>query len=174
MKLKSLIKFLKDEILVPCVIGCTIAIIVNNFIGFTFVNGSSMYPTLEDRNYLMLNKIGASDVEKGEIIVFDTTPDAKRKDKIFYIKRVIATEGDHVEITGGEVRVNGKTLNEKYTDGSITEGDINAIVPEGKCFVLGDNRDGSTDSRVFGFVSEEDVVGTVVTRIFPFKKIEYK
>lgn len=174
MDLKSLMKFLKDEILIPCAVGIVVAVIINNFVGFTFVNGSSMYPTLENKDYLMLNKIGKDNVEKGKIVVFDTTPDAKRKDKVYYIKRVIATEGDHLEIKDGVVRINGKTLDEKYTDGSITEGDINTVVPEGKYFVLGDNRDGSTDSRIFGFVSEKDIVGTVVTRIFPFKKISYK
>lgn len=174
MNLKSLMKFIKDEVIIPCSVGCAIAIFINMFVGFTFVNGSSMYPTLEDKDYLMLNKISKESPDNGDIVVFDTTPDAKNRDKIYYIKRVIATPGQHIEIKDGIVRVNGKTLDEKYTDGSVTEGEIDTIVPEGKYFVLGDNRDGSTDSRVFGFVPKETMVGKVIVRLYPFKSIEYK
>lgn len=174
MNLKSLMKFIKDEILIPCAVGSAIAIVINMFIGFTFVNGSSMYPTLEDKDYLMLNKIDKENASNGDIVVFDTTPNAKSRDKVYYIKRVIATPGQHVEIKDGVVRINGKTLDEKYTDGSITEGEINTVVPEDKYFVLGDNRDGSTDSRVFGFVPKETMVGKVIMRLYPFKSIEYK
>lgn len=174
MDLKSLIKFIKDELLIPCATGVLIAIAVNLVVGFTIVNGSSMSPTLEDKDYLLLTKINRTNPEKGDIIVFDTTPFASSKEKIFYIKRVIATEGDHITIDNGVVKVNGVELKENYTDGSITEGDVDIVIPSGKCFVLGDNRDGSSDSRIFGAISVDDIQGIVVNRLYPFKLIESK
>lgn len=174
MDLKSLTKKIIDELLIPAIVGIAVGLIFNLFIGFTSVNGLSMYPTLEHKDFLVMNKITTNNITNGDIIVFDTTPDAKYKEKIYYIKRVIAKEGDHIVIKDGKVIVNDVELKENYTDGSVTEGDINITVPQGKYFVLGDNRDGSSDSRVFGLVSHENIVGKVINRVYPFKLIESK
>lgn len=171
MDLKSLTKKTMDDLIIPCIVGMLIGLILNLFVGFTSVNGMSMYPTLEHKNFLIMNKIFKKNATNGDIIVFDTTPDVKRRDKIFYIKRVIAKEGDHIVIKDGKVKVNNIELKEDYTDGSVTEGDIDIVVPEGNYFVLGDNRDGSSDSRVFGLVSQENVVGIVINRLYPFKPL---
>lgn len=172
MDLKSLTKKIIDELLVPAIVGIAIGLTFNLFIGFTSVNGLSMYPTLEHKDFLVMNKITKNAIHSGDIVVFDTTPESKYKDKIYYIKRVIATEGDHIVIKDGKVIVNDVELKEKYTDGSVTEGDIDIVIPQGKYFVLGDNRDGSSDSRVFGLVSHENIVGKVINRLYPFKLIE--
>lgn len=174
MDLKSLTKKIIDELLIPAIVGIAVGLIFNLFIGFTSVNGLSMYPTLEHKDFLVMNKITANNITNGDIIVFDTTPDAKYKEKIYYIKRVIAKEGDHIVIKDGKVIVNDVELKENYTDGSVTEGDIDITIPQGKYFVLGDNRDGSSDSRVFGLVSHENIVGKVINRVYPFKLIESK
>lgn len=174
MDLKSLTKKIIDELLIPAIVGIAVGLIFNLFIGFTSVNGLSMYPTLEDKDFLVMNKITTNNITNGDIIVFDTTPDAKYKEKIYYIKRVIAKEGDRLVIKDGKVIVNDVELKENYTDGSVTEGDIDITIPQGKYFVLGDNRDGSSDSRVFGLVSHENIVGKVINRVYPFKLIESK
>lgn len=172
MNLKSLTKYIIEELLMPCIVGISVGLIFNLLLGFTSVNGLSMYPTLENKDFLIMNKVSKNNIDNGDIIVFDTTPNAKYKDKIYYIKRVIATEGDHLVIKDGKVILNDIELKEDYTDGSVTEGNIDIVIPKGKYFVLGDNRDGSSDSRVFGLVSHENIVGKVINRLYPFKLIE--
>ena len=172
MNLKGLTGKIFEEYIKPCIVGFIIAILFNMFAGFTSVNGMSMYPTLNHKDFLFLSKIGKNNISNKDIIVFDTTPESKKKEKIYYIKRVIAKSGDHIVIKNGEIKVNDIKLTETYTDGSVTEGDIDILVPEGKYFVLGDNRDGSSDSRVFGLVSHDNIVGVVVNRLYPFKLIK--
>lgn len=174
MGLKNLIKKIIDELLIPAIVGIGMGLIFNLFVGFTSVNGLSMYPTLEHKDFLVMNKFATNNVSNGEIVVFDTTPNMKYKDKIYYIKRVIAKEGDHLVIKDGKVILNNVELKEDYTDGSVTEGEIDITVPKGKYFVMGDNRDGSSDSRVFGLVSHENIVGKIINRVYPFKLIEKK
>ena len=172
MDFKKLFRGFVVELLIPSIYGIAIGLIVNLFVGFTSVRGESMYPTLNDRDFLMLNKISKGNIENGDIVVFDVTPELSYREKIFYIKRVIGKSGDHVVIKDGKVIVNDIELNEVYTDGSITEGEIDILVPDGSYFVLGDNRDESSDSRVIGLVSHENVTGVVKMRLYPFNKIE--
>lgn len=174
MDLKSLSKKIWNDFIVPCIVGMLVGLTVNLFVGFTSVSGMSMYPTLNHKDFLYMSKISKDNATNGDIIVFDTTPEEMFFNKVYYIKRLIAKEGDHVVIKDGKVKVNNVELIEDYTDGSVTEGDVDVVVPQGKYFVLGDNRDGSTDSRVFGLVSQENVVGVVKGRIFPFKAISNK
>ena len=96
--------------------------------------------------------------------------------KTSYIKRVIAVEGDHVEIKDGKVYINGKELEEEYLDENIKTSmgqygvfsDI--VVPNNCVFVMGDNRDHSTDSRCFGCIPVEKIEGKVWIRFWPFSK----
>lgn len=172
MNLKSLFKKIVKEILIPGLVGIVAGLIINSIVGFTSVNGLSMYPTLDDKDFLLVNKLVDGDINREDIIVFDTTPDAKAKDKVYYIKRVIGVANDHLVIKDGKVILNDIELEETYTDGSITEGNIDIVIPDGKYFVLGDNRDGSSDSRVFGLVPHELVIGKIINRLYPFKLIK--
>lgn len=174
MKLRSIL----DEVVYgfkqlvgPCIVGVLIGVTFNLFLGFTSVSGMSMYPTLNNKDFLFMSKISKDSIDNGDIIVFDTTPDMKYRDKIFYIKRVIGKGNDHLVIKDGKVMINNKVLSEKYTDGSYTEGEVDVIIPEGQYFVMGDNRDGSTDSRVFGLVSQDNIEGVVKARVLPLKAI---
>ena len=95
--------------------------------------------------------------------------------KVNYIKRVIGMAGDHIEIKDGNVYRNGEKLEEDYIREPITSVQepeyANVIVPEGTVYVMGDNREESSDSRTFGCVPIERVNGKVVCRIWPFNKI---
>lgn len=93
--------------------------------------------------------------------------------KTSYIKRVIGVAGDTIKIEEGNVYLNGEKLNEPYLDeGKVTEGGVftDIKVPEGYVFVMGDNRDHSTDSRSFGCIPIEKIESKVWIRFWPFSK----
>lgn len=140
------------------IIGAALALtfLLLIFIQPSIVEGSSMYPTLHDNDKLLLWKLG--DIEKGDIVVFDSHDLENSK----YVKRVIGTEGDHVVIAGNTVIVNNKIVKEPYINEDDFYGDVDLLVSEDSIFVLGDNRNHSNDSRAFGEVKLEDVEGKVV------------
>lgn len=150
-----------------------IAVIFSLLIGLcvkpTLVVGQSMYPTLHDRDYLLLNRLAykAEEPQKGDIVVFHTNLQGEK----ILIKRVVATEGDHVRVANGKVYVNGDVLNEEYINHEepLTFGDVDAVVPEGHVFAMGDNRNHSLDSRFteIGFVNTDEIMGKVFIRLFP-------
>lgn len=154
------------------VFAIVVAILIKTFIfNTTYVLGSSMYPTLQERDRLFTNKITMyfSKPERGDIVVLKA-PDNPDKD---YIKRVIGIEGDIIEIKSGNVYLNEQLLEEKY----IAEGAYTHIydknyweVPEGYVFVLGDNREegASKDSRSFGCIPVDTIKGKADFRYFPF------
>jgi len=157
------------------VISVAIALVITMFIRPTLVKGHSMYPTLEPNNYLIINKIPymLHKPERGDIVVFKShlkADDGKEKD---LIKRVIAVEGDHLEIKDGVTYVNGKKIKEDYINGDFTSGEVEIDVPEDKVFVMGDNRQNSLDSRDsrVGPVEIDTIRGKVLVRLFPFNKI---
>ena len=156
-------------------ISLVLAFLIVQVVKPTIVSGESMYPTLNNKDYLILNRLSYKfgEVKEGDIIVFKT--DLKQdngKDKDL-IKRVIATGGDHLVIKDSKVYVNDKLLNEPYIDNSYTSGDIDIVIPKGKVFVMGDNRENSKDSRSedVGLVDENDILGEVMIRLFPLNKI---
>ena len=155
------------------------------------VEGPSMEPGLHDGQYLLVNKavyfkldLGTlSDYlpfinddgskflfhgpERGDVIVFRYPRDPSRD----FIKRVIAVPGDTVSIHDGQVSVNGKLLEENYLD-ETTRGNLDeTIVPENSYFVLGDNRSNSSDSRSWGFVPEENIIGKAMFSYWPMSEI---
>ena len=136
------------------------------------VSGESMIPTLQDKDRLIVSYIGYTP-KAGDVVIVDCENPAL--DKII-VKRVIATQGQAVDINfeTGEVKVDGKTLQENYINEltKLDEGghQYPTTVPDGCIFVMGDNRMNSTDSKseMVGFVPVDDVLGHVVLRIFPF------
>lgn len=147
---------------------CTMIICIKPVI----VQGSSMNDTLQENNYLLVNKLAyknAEHPEYGDIIVFSSTI----TNGDFLIKRVIGVEGDEIRIQDGEVYRNNELLCEDYVD-AFTDGCLVSIIPDNKVFVMGDNRPCSLDSRSseVGLVSEENILGKVAIRLFPFDKIE--
>ncbi|WP_066295033.1 signal peptidase I [Bacillus sp. FJAT-29937] len=146
------------------------------------VEGESMMPTLENGNKLIVNKIGThiGELHRFDVIVFHHS---KEED---FVKRVIGLPGDKIEYNNDALYINGEKINEPYLEkfrkeafGSTLTGDFNLMetagaetVPEGKIFVLGDNRAKSWDSRHYGFVSVDQVVGKVNLRYWPIDEMD--
>lgn len=176
------------------------------FFDIVKVDGLSMYPTLNDNDRLVVTKLGYTP-KQGDIVILDSNYTKREnyydrlaaeesKDelsgfekltksfslpedlkKVYYVKRVIATEGQTVDIIDGKVHVDGVQLSEPYYDGETFSIDSTVEYPvtveEGCIFVMGDNRGHSLDSRSsqLGCVKEEAVLGHSQLRIFPFTKI---
>ncbi|WP_443082215.1 signal peptidase I [Terrisporobacter sp.] len=153
-----------------------IAISITAVIQPTIVSGQSMYPTLENKDYLIVNKLAYNRElpNRGDIIVFKTSLiDDERNEKKNLVKRIIALPGDHLVIEDNEVYINEKLLKEDYLTGVYTYGDIDMIVPANEIFTMGDNRENSDDSRkdYIGTISLDDIVGEVVLRAYPFNNM---
>lgn len=151
------------------------AFIITQFIRPTLVRGESMYPTLEENDYLIINRITykIGNPKHGDIIVFSTDLKQENGEDKDLVKRVIAVEGDHIKIEDSKVYINDKLMEEAYIHEEYTEGSTDIIIPENKVFAMGDNREESLDSRYeeVGLVDEEDIMGKVMIRLFPFNKI---
>ena len=145
-------------------------LVVSFFIKPIIVEGVSMLPTLESKDYLIVSKqsYNFGEPERGDIVVF---PHDEGIDEKLYVKRVIGLPEDHIVIEDGNVYINNKKLNEDYIAENYTSGDIDLVIPKGRIFVMGDNRGNSSDSRFFGTVKIDEVLGEAVVRLFPFSKI---
>lgn len=153
-----------------------LAFVITLFIKPTLVRGDSMLPTLHENDYLIINKIGykVGEPKNGDVIVFKSDLEQNDGTNKDLVKRIIGIEGDRVTIKDGQVYVNDKLLNETYlSQGMDTKGDIDLVIPQGKLFVLGDNREVSLDSRYeqVGLVDISDVEGKVLIRLYPFNDI---
>jgi signal peptidase I len=137
------------------------------------VDGFSMLPTLEDGEFVLVSKVNYQfgDVERGDIIVFHYPMDPEQE----LIKRVIGLPGDTILVQNRNVSVNGQVLSEPYIAAAPAySGEW--LVPEGHLFVLGDNRNDSSDSHSWGYLPFEKVVGKAVVIYWPppfWKMIEH-
>jgi len=128
----------------------------------------SMQPTLHEGNLLVVNKLAykLGEPKRGDIIVFHYQGTVTED----YIKRVIGLPGDTVDVCGGIVRVNGQAITEPYI-AELPGYTGTWKVPEGELFVLGDNRNHSSDSHDWGFVEQEWVVGRAIIVYWPLDRI---
>ncbi len=170
-----------------------VALVIKTFLMQAyFIPSSSMEPTLEIGDRVLVNKLSYNfgDIGRGDLIVFHRPPDQPDGEDDL-IKRVIALGGEVIEMRDGEVFITtaGSTeqqrLDEPYladeirTTGLVnTENCVNPTansceIPEGHVFVLGDNRTGSRDSRWFGPISEDLVVGRAFLRVWPLGNIGF-
>lgn len=142
------------------------------------VYGESMLPTFEDHDKVIVSK--TSSIDRFDEIVFKA-PDVLPDEDVHYIKRVIGLPGDKIEMKDDILYINGKPYKEDYVnrENTDTSGQVNydftlkeltgkSTVPKDCYFVLGDNRQVSNDSREFGFIKKDSVIGEVKFRIYPF------
>jgi signal peptidase I len=135
------------------------------------VEGTSMLPELRDQERIFVNKFvyRIEEISRKDIVVFWYPHDRSKS----YIKRIIGMPGDTVEIKKGIVYINNKKLSEPYIDPRYFDGqsyEATAVKP-GSYYVLGDHRNQSNDSRMWGLVPEENIYGKAVFRYWPMAKI---
>jgi len=150
------------------VLAGVIFLLVNTLTGRYEVQSISMEPTLHEGQYLIVSKIAYwfHSPERGDVVVLDPPNGLSA---IPYIKRIIGLPGDAVEIRDGRVWIDGVALNETYTSGPPTY-QHKRMLAEGEYLVLGDNRNNSSDSHVWGTLPRENIIGKSVFRYWPPEK----
>lgn len=202
----------KDEVKKPVSVGkeildwvvaiafaVIVALVVKNFV-FTLVNvkGASMEPSLHDGDRLFVNRLFYTP-EKGDVVIFEPEVEKEAIERTegdrgilqshkYYVKRVIATEGDtiYIDFKTGDVYVNDEKIDEPYikekthNEGSyireleakgLYSKDSPITVPMGYIFAMGDNRNNSKDSRELGPIPKDEIMGGAVFRFWPFGSI---
>jgi signal peptidase I len=156
------------EVLQMLVMALVLYFIIDAAIARVRVFNISMEPTLVQGEILMVNKLQYKfrDMQYGDIITFHYPLDPERD----YVKRLIGLPGDEVVIENSEVFVNGLELYEPYISAS-PEYEGSWLVPQGNLFVLGDNRNPSADSHIWGFVPFENVIGKAFLVYWPVTHI---
>ena len=157
-------KRLAFDILETLILAVLLFLGINTVSARVRVDGFSMRPTLEDGEFVLVNKLAYrfGEHQRGDIIVFHFPMDPEQE----LIKRVIGLPGDSVSIQNGQVIVNGVPTNEPYIAATPRySGDWQ--VPVGQLFVLGDNRNDSSDSHSWGLLPVENVVGKAVLIYWP-------
>lgn len=166
------------EILRFSLIALIIVIPIRMFVAQPFiVSGASMQETFYTGEYLIVDQLTYqfSEAKRGDVIVFRYPKDPSK----FFIKRVIGEPGDTVNIEGSTVRIsnaqnpNGFILNEPYIKNMANGSAVTEILGDREYFVMGDNRDQSSDSRVWGVLQEERIIGRAYLRLFPFSTLDY-
>jgi signal peptidase I len=184
--MKSALRDIVETLVLTALIFLVVQSVVKNF----KVEGSSMEPTLHDGEFLLVDKAvywslspglvhtvlpGTADVptgdrvflfhgpQRGDIIVFRYPQDTSRD----FIKRVIGVPGDTVQVVDNRVIVNGHPLTEQYIEAPPQYSMPARSVPPGNYFVLGDNRNNSSDSHVWGLVPWYDIIGQAWVSYWP-------
>ena len=171
-----------------------VAVIIKTFVVQPFyIPSGSMIPTLEIDDRVMVSKINylVGEIERTDIVVFENPYRVEEEESVpeavvrsvlealgvrtspydDLVKRVIATAGETVEIHDNQVFVDGFALSEPYLQAGSNMPDFGPqTIPDGHLFVMGDNRNSSSDGRVFGPIPEDDVIGEAVLRIWPLDR----
>jgi signal peptidase I len=169
-------------------IAAAIFLVIYAFLFRPFnVSGESMYPNFHNGEYVITNLIGFEDLKVyhasfgtlkiGDVVVFVAPPDPSKD----FIKRVIGVAGDTVSIKDGSVYLNGKLLDEsaylnpdvKTQQGAFLGESQVVTVPANEYFVLGDNRPESADSRTWGFVPKDNIVGKSMVVYWPLDRMRF-
>lgn len=140
------------------------------------VKGESMVPNFHSGDYLIIDEISYkfTEIQRGDVVVLKYPLDQSQR----FIKRIIGLPGETVEIRNGRIIIHQNEeelmLSEKYLDNSlITKGDVKISLGENDYFVLGDNRQFSYDSRSWGILPKNNIIGRALLRLFPVGSISY-
>jgi len=168
------------EVIGTLVLTLVIFLLVQNFVAQPFqVQGSSMERTFVESDYVLVDRLTPrwSPYARGQVVVFQPPANATDRKEPF-IKRVIGVGGDTVEVQDGQVFVNGVALDEPYlfhnaagvAEPTVAGNQSRWVVPEGELLVMGDHRQVSDDSRVFGPIPVSSVIGRGVVRYWPLSE----
>jgi signal peptidase I len=162
------------------IIAIGAVLVIRMFIFQPFmVSGESMYPTLKNADYLIVDEASYrfNEPKRGDVIVFRYPENPKR----FFVKRIIGLPGETVRFENNAVLIkneenpDGIKLSEPYISQITIPGEKNeVVVSSDNYFVMGDNRGFSSDSRAWGQLPKENIIGVVGLRLFPLKTINYR
>ena len=201
-KLKKQFKAMAKETVETAVFVVVMVIIIKFFLGeIRWIPSGSMHPTLIEKDRIVVERLSRfyREPQRGDVLVFyppmtklESTPPKVFKrltgffcNDIAFIKRVVGMPGDKVEIKKSKddgaftVYINDKPLDEPYIQSKYDYNDCTLamhcgpmIVPEGNYFMMGDNRGNSQDSRYWGFLPKERIIGRAITIVWPFARIK--
>ena len=169
MDVREVVEFFKDAFKY-IVVGVCVFLLFIFVIGLQQVVGPSMSPTLKEGSVVVVNKLNKKP-KRTQIIVVSQS-------EKYMVKRVIGLPGEYIEYKDNTLYVNGEKYDETYLkDDVVTEDfslkDLNhTIIPDGMYLVLGDNRMDSTDSRDYGLIKKDQIIGKVIISIWPLNKIK--
>jgi signal peptidase I len=168
--------FLRDTLEIVF-LALVLYVVIQYAVQTVHVLGSSMYGTLHDNDLLVASKISYKlhHPQRGDIIVFKPPDEASRD----FIKRIIALPGERIRITNSVVYINGQVLREPYLPEKWTYNNNwpasgqDQLVPPDEYFVMGDNRNHSSDSRTFNFIELSSILGKAEVRIWPLGQVGF-
>ena len=173
---KSIINFVMDILETIVFVGSLFIVVYLFIMQPNQVKGASMEPTFISGDYILTSKITYKfkSLQRGDVIVFKSP----KNPDVDYIKRIIGLPGDRINIDNGNIFVNEMMINENYIsartnlwEGGFSKNGVTITVPENNLFVMGDNRPRSSDSREFGTIPIESIIGDVFFRYFPADKM---
>lgn len=157
------------EVIETIVLALVLFFAINYMSARIRVDGSSMEPNFHNGDYVIVNRLAyqLGDIQRGDVIVFPYPLNPEED----YIKRVIGLPGDRIRINQGVVYVNDQPIQEPYINEPPIRDLEETVVPEGSVYVLGDNRNASSDSRAWGPLQIEKIIGKAIFRYYPFDSI---
>ncbi len=153
-----------------------VALVVTRFlVQAFFIPSLSMFPALNEDDRVLVNKLSyrLHEIHRGDLIVFERPSENGPGQVKDLIKRVVALEGERIESRDGQVLIDGKPLPEPYLPPGVETTNLEPlVVPDGHVFVMGDNRGDSRDSRFFGPLPEDLVIGRAFVKVWPLHDLE--
>ncbi len=159
--LGNILRELLETVVLTLVIFFLVRTVIQNY----RIDGISMEPNFHNGQFLIINKLAykLGEPQRGDVIVFHYPRDPSRD----FIKRVIGVPGQTVEVRSGQVIIDGKPIDEPYGPAAGSYDAAPTLVPPGQLFVLGDNRNNSSDSHSWGLLPLDKVIGRAVMSYWP-------